>query len=313
MKVDLFISYSHKDQELREELATHLSTLRNLGIINDWFDGDIIEGTEWEKQLIDRLNVAQIILLLVSPNFIASKFCYNIEMKRALARHDANQARVIPIILRPTDWEGTPFAKLKALPTDGKPVVLWGTHDEAFLDVVKGIKRTIKDLHDSTSRMVGNSGLHNIYVEPDRQQAVPLVHSVSALLPPTNPARTINTIGPIGGHGNTVIQGETLAIYHYGKQIPRDGYQAPQSPKKNADAQAIALANLQATVNELNTILDNQPLYPQEQQYSHIDPERLTLFAKLINIMVSQSVRIPRPLLEDVRRLCQRLHISPLI
>ncbi len=75
-----------------------------------------------------------------------SKFCYNTEMKRALARHDADEARVIPIILRPTDWKNLPFAKLKALPTDGKAVTLWRTRDEAFVDIVRGIKRSIRDL-----------------------------------------------------------------------------------------------------------------------------------------------------------------------
>src|SRR5437667_9798619 len=105
MALDLFISYSHADRELRDELAKHLSGLRNLGIINDWFDGDIIEGTEWEQELLHHLNTAQIILLLVSADFIASKFSYQIEMQRALERHDAGLARVIPIILHPTDWK----------------------------------------------------------------------------------------------------------------------------------------------------------------------------------------------------------------
>src|SRR6266568_709473 len=141
MSIDVFISYSHADGELRNELAKHLSILRNHGTINDWFDGDIIEGSEWEQQLTDHLNTAQIILLLVSVDFLASNFCYNIEMKRALARHDVGEARVIPIILRPADWKSTPFAKLKALPTDGKAVTLWRTYDEDFVDIVKGIKR----------------------------------------------------------------------------------------------------------------------------------------------------------------------------
>jgi len=309
MSIDVFISYAHADRELRDELARHLSGLRNRGIINDWFDGDIIEGTEWEAQLTERLNTAQIILLLISADFIASKFCYDIEMKRALERHDANQARVIPIILRPTDWKGTPFAKLQARPTDGKPVVLWRTHDEAFLDVVKGIKRAIKDLHDSASRMTtGNGGVHNIYMEPSQQESTPIGQSVPVLPPTANPARTTNTIGSIGGCHNTVIQGESITTYHYGGKVSGD-----RSAKNRADPQAIALADLQAIVNELNSTLDNQLLYPQEERYSHIDPKRIALFAKMINTIVSQSVSIPGHLLEDVRRLCQRLQISPLV
>jgi len=92
------------------------------------------------------LNRDQIILLLISADFMDSDFCYSIEMTQAIARHDANQARVLPIILRPTDWKGAPFAKLKVLPTDGKAVTRWPTHDDAFEDVVRGIREAIDDL-----------------------------------------------------------------------------------------------------------------------------------------------------------------------
>src|SRR5690348_5930837 len=122
MPLEVFISYSHEDSTLRNELAKHLSNLRKQDLISDWYDGDIIAGTEWEKQIIDQLNAAKIILLLISADFMASDFCYSIELRQAINRHDANQARVIPIILRPTDLKGAPFAKLKELPTDGKAV-----------------------------------------------------------------------------------------------------------------------------------------------------------------------------------------------
>lgn len=147
MSFEVFISYSHKDKELRDELAKHLSNLRNQGLISDWYDGDIIPGTEWKKQIIEHLNTAQILLLLISADFMASNFCYSIEMREAIAKHEANQARVIPIILRPTDWEGSPFEKLLALPSNGRPITDWPNHDQAFLDVIKGIRKTILDLN----------------------------------------------------------------------------------------------------------------------------------------------------------------------
>jgi TIR domain-containing protein len=100
---DVFISYSHKDRTLRDKLGTALSTLKNENLIRDWYDGDIPPGSEWKKQIVTHLDQDQIILLLISPDFMASKFCYSIEMQQAIARHDNNQARVIPIILRPTD------------------------------------------------------------------------------------------------------------------------------------------------------------------------------------------------------------------
>lgn len=146
MPYEVFISYSHADRKLQDELARHLSNLRKQGIISNWFDGDILPGTEWRIELMKHLNQANIILLLVSADFIDSDFCYDIEMTRAIERHKADEARVLPIILRPCDWVGTPFAELQALPSNAKPVVTWPTHDEAFADVIKGIRKAINDL-----------------------------------------------------------------------------------------------------------------------------------------------------------------------
>ena len=113
MAYDVFISYAHEDRVLRDKLETHLSVLQNQGLINLWYDGHIIAGTEWEKQIMHHLRTDKIILLLISADFMASKFCYSIELKEAIERHEANDARVIPIILRPTYWKGAPFAKLQ--------------------------------------------------------------------------------------------------------------------------------------------------------------------------------------------------------
>src|SRR5579871_4579253 len=104
MALDVFISYSHKDRPLRDELEAHLSNLQRQGHISAWYDGDIVPGTDWQTAILAQLNKAHIILLLISADFMASDFCYSIEMQQAIARHQANQARVIPIILRPTDW-----------------------------------------------------------------------------------------------------------------------------------------------------------------------------------------------------------------
>ena len=146
MPFSVFISYSHRDRELRQELEKHLSNLKRQNVISSWYDGDISPGSEWKPQIIEHLNTDHIILLLISADFLASDFCYSIEMTQAIARHDANQARVLPIILRPTDWKGAPFAKLKILPTDGKPVTRWPTHDDAFEDIVQGIRQAIDEL-----------------------------------------------------------------------------------------------------------------------------------------------------------------------
>jgi hypothetical protein len=227
MAIDVFISYAHEDRELREELAKHLSSLRNVGIINDWFDGDIGVGTEWEKQLLDHLNRAQIILLLVSADFIASKFCYNIEMPQALARHKENRARVIPIILRSTSWEETPFARLEVLPTGGKAITLWPTHDEAFVDVVSGIKRAIRDLQGGVSHS-------NNTTFPETQK--PLSHrnvSTDMQLTPVSTNSTHNHIGSISGNNHSIVQAGTQSTTtnnYYG--FPVEGHRGPSKKRR---------------------------------------------------------------------------------
>ncbi|ABW33414.1 TIR domain-containing protein [Acaryochloris marina] len=142
----VFISYSHKDDDLREELVTHLANLKRQGKIAAWHDRAIEAGEEWKSQIDSKLESAQMILLLVSPDFIASDYCYDIEMQRAIARHDEGTAQVIPIILRPCDWLGSPFSKLQGLPKNAKPVTQWTNRDEAFLDVVNGIRRAVETL-----------------------------------------------------------------------------------------------------------------------------------------------------------------------
>src|SRR6266704_5642769 len=146
MTIEVFISYSHKDQAFREELEIHLSNLKRQNIISSWYDGNIAPGSELEPQIMDHLMSAQIILLLISADFIHSDFCYSIEMKQAIDRHNAGEARVIPILLRPTDWQGAPFDKLKILTTDAKAVTKWRRRDDAFADIVQGIRASINDL-----------------------------------------------------------------------------------------------------------------------------------------------------------------------
>lgn len=136
----IFLSYSHSDETYCDMLQKHLAALKHQGLIETWHDRRIKVGDEFENAIDQQLNEAEIILLLVSSDFIASRYCYEIEMARALERHNAGDARVIPVILRPCDWHDTPFGKLLAAPKDGRPVKSWPDIDEAFLDVVRQIK-----------------------------------------------------------------------------------------------------------------------------------------------------------------------------
>lgn len=150
--LSVFISYSHRDEVLKQELEDHLALLKRQGKIRPWQDRQIEAGTDWNEQIREALDAADVILLLVSPRFMNSDFCYGKEMERAMQRHQNGDARVIPIILTPTDWKGAPFEKLQILPKDGKPVVDWPNHDAAFLDVVKGIRRAVETLSPTSEQ-----------------------------------------------------------------------------------------------------------------------------------------------------------------
>jgi internalin A len=148
-RIRVFISYSHKDDELREQLGTHLKIFQRQGTIELWHDRLLTGGQEWKGQIDDNLQRANIILLLVSADFIASDYCYDIEMTRALARHQAGEARVIPIIVRDVNWQSTPFGTLQALPKDGKAVTLWPDRDNAWRQVADGIEEVSKEQRKS--------------------------------------------------------------------------------------------------------------------------------------------------------------------
>src|SRR5437016_2538827 len=145
-EIKLFYCYAREDKLLRDELEKHLSWLKRRYQLTNWHDREILPGEEWEQAIDTHLNSANLILLLISPDFMASDYCFGKEMRRALERHQAGTCRVVPILLRPTYWEDAPFSSLQLLPTNAKPITRWPDRDEAFQDVVIEINRTIKDL-----------------------------------------------------------------------------------------------------------------------------------------------------------------------
>lgn len=144
--VEIFISYTHEDESLLKELVKHLTMMRRDGLVKLWHDRDISAGDDWSQNINEHLNSARVVLLLVSSSFVASDYCYSVEVERAMERHEEGEAIVIPIILRPADWKTAPFGKLQGLPTDAKPVTKWSDRDEAFLNVAKGIRSRIQNL-----------------------------------------------------------------------------------------------------------------------------------------------------------------------
>ena len=144
MAPKVFFSYAHSDEALRDELAKHLTMLKRNGEISDWYDRDINAGASLDDEINSALESSQIVLCLLSPDFIASHYCYEREMKRALERRRAGHCEVIPVILRPCDWLETPLAALRATPNDGKPVTTLPDRDAAFLNVAADIRRVAR-------------------------------------------------------------------------------------------------------------------------------------------------------------------------
>ena len=144
--VRLFISYSHQDEEYRKSLVENLALLRRQGIIEDWHDRMIEAGDDWSNEISSALANSRIVILLISSSFINSDYCFGNEMEQALKMHEQNQAKVIPILIRQCDWKSAPFGSLQALPRDARPVKSWPDQDEAWTDVVNGLRRVIARL-----------------------------------------------------------------------------------------------------------------------------------------------------------------------
>jgi hypothetical protein len=144
--LEVFFSFAHKDKQLRDELETHLSVMKQKQVIETWHDREIAAGEKWAGEIDEHLNSAQIILLLISPDFVASDYCYGKEMTRAQERAAKGEAQLIPVILRPGEYQDASFLEYQCLPEHGKPVTLWSNRDEAFANVATGIRKAVDKL-----------------------------------------------------------------------------------------------------------------------------------------------------------------------
>lgn len=190
MALKLFYSYSTKDEELRDQLESHLSLLRRQGIVEEWHFRKIVAGRSFEDDIDKNLEAADVILLLVSADFLNSDYCWDKEMMSALERQNLGEARVIPIIVRPCDWSGAPFANLEALPRDAKAVTKWGNRDEAWTDVAKGLRASVqefikqapksgkKETRDRNS-LKADASITKVYPTTDRTGLFPMIAGVS--------------------------------------------------------------------------------------------------------------------------------------
>jgi tetratricopeptide (TPR) repeat protein len=150
--IKVFFSYSHQDEEFKDELVKHLSILQRQGVISGWHDRMIQPGSDWNREIDASLSSADIILLMVSSDFLASDYCWGVEVQKAMQRHEAGEACVIPVILRYVDWEETPIATLQALPKNAEPIASWVDRDQAFTDVAKGIRVIANTMQERRQR-----------------------------------------------------------------------------------------------------------------------------------------------------------------
>ena len=142
--LDVFYSYAHENKGLVKDLIASLALLRQRGLIKNLFDCQLVPGQEWDSEIRQQLDKAEIILLCVSRHFLDSDYIYGVELQAAMDKHAAGTATVIPVILEAVDWGGAPFAKLQALPTEARPIMSWPNLAEALTDVSIGVRRAIE-------------------------------------------------------------------------------------------------------------------------------------------------------------------------
>jgi tetratricopeptide (TPR) repeat protein len=215
LPVEVFCSFAEADAQLLEQLERHLSVLQHEKVITIWNKRQVVVGSDWKVEVDQHLNTASIILLLISPSFLASGYQYGIELQRAIERHNAREARVIPILLRPCDWRHALFGKLQVVPRNEKAVTIWHNQDEAFTEIAKEIRATLVDVQQFPDKFppivpaTWNVPYRRNPHFTGRDEVLELLtHQLSPEIPenlttPRQPARTV--LKGLGGIGKTQI------------------------------------------------------------------------------------------------------------
>lgn len=151
----VFISYSHKDEDWRNALVAHLKPLERSGLISVWHDRQLLGGDRFDDVIDDKLEAADLVILLISSDFINSEYCYGKELARALEREHAGVTRVLPVIVRACRWKALPFGKLNAAPTDGRPITEWADSDAALDNVAEFVEQIARQGRSQPSARPG--------------------------------------------------------------------------------------------------------------------------------------------------------------
>jgi len=300
MSIRLFCSYSRKDESLRRELETHLSMLKRQSLVT-WHDGMLEPGSDWDTRIKQELDTADIIVLLVSPDFLASNYCYETEVARAIARHNAGTACVIPVLLRSTDIEGLELFKLNGYPKGLKPVVQWLDRDEAFVDVVKGIRQAVNRLSQASPR-------NSTPVPPATSIASLRLHSFAF------ESVTVNEQGKIVQYklgeaqqweedlGNGVVL-ETVSIpggsFLMGSPREEEGRAEDdrESPQHRVEIARFFIGKYPITQSQYQEVMGNNPSYFQKngahRPAEQVPWERAIAFCQKLSQKTKRTYRLP--------------------
>ncbi len=173
--VSVFISYVHEDEDLKKELDKHLKVLKRSSKIQTWNDRELLGGQERDQTIMSELNKANIILLLISVDFIASDSIWDNELKSAMKRHEEGTAYVVPIILRKCDWSSQPYTNLQALPRNATPVTEYPNRDDAFTEIAKGVEDLVDHILKKSTAVPNKANTSHIAPIKEKLFEVPVM------------------------------------------------------------------------------------------------------------------------------------------
>jgi len=235
--INLFYSYAFADKDLRDQLAKHLIQLKRDELISEWHNQQILAGTDCAEVIDQAIHSAYVILLLISADFLASDTCYQIEMRQALERHRRGEARVVPVILRPCNWQHSPFAHLQCLPRNSQPITVWPNWDEAFADVVAGIRNIVESLcrPEASASPAALPAIWNIPYRRNpffigREDLLSYMHAQLQRSQPMALSQHPQAISGLGGIGKTQIAIEYA--YRFSQELPMSRRLATRDEKR---------------------------------------------------------------------------------
>ncbi len=205
--IKVFISYSRKDKEYKEELLEFLAPMRRNNVIQIWNDKDIVPGEQWEDELLERLTTADIVIFLVSPSLLNSDYIHRVEIKGAMERHKKGELVIIPILIRNSDFAESDFKTFQGLPADLKPVTTWDDRDSAWLSVTKGLKRVIESIQKKIEAKKATPSTQNNSTIPPSNPNTNTGDSLAASI------SSLNEVRSLIGSGKTKKAIELLSQY----------------------------------------------------------------------------------------------------